>query len=92
MLDGRQTRHVKSCQFAQRGNLVELVAHSLSLFREADSNAHGARSIEVIEGVPALPGKCTRPPGRLALGGSLQAREQSLRQMSPAGQGRAAPP
>ena len=92
MLDGRQTRHVKSCQFAQRKDLVELVDTLSSLFRESGSNTHGARSIEVIEGVPALPGQCSAPTRSLGPRGQPSSSQAPPQQMSPAGQGRAAPP
>ena len=68
--------HVKSGQFAQRGNLVELSNRTEPL---GEAGQHHPRSEEhqIIQGVPALPGECARPPRRWALGGGLQAARTS---------------
>src|SRR3954469_15107528 len=74
MFNGRQTHRIKSCQFTQRKNLVEMVKLSQPILCVGQQYPWSEEH-EVIEGVPALSDECACPPSCWTLGGSLQARQ-----------------
>src|SRR6185436_10231767 len=77
MLNCRQTYRIKSGQFTQRKNLVEMVELSQPILCVGQQYPRSEEH-EVTEGVTALPGECARPPDRWTLGGSLHACEHLL--------------
>src|SRR3972149_4887453 len=72
MLDCREQLLVKSCQFAQRWDLMDAaqVAESILSARQQDPRGE---TRQFIEGSPALPSQGTGPPPRLAFGVSIEA-------------------
>src|SRR4030042_4877406 len=71
-LDGRQQFHLKSAQFAQRGDLIE-AAKVAEPLRRGRQQGPWCEKGQLIEGAPALPGEGMCPPLCLALGVSIEA-------------------
>ena len=62
----------KSCQFAQRWDLIEAAKVAESILRGWQQNPRSEKR-QLIEGVLALPGEGACPPLRLALGVGIEA-------------------
>ncbi len=69
ILDCRQQLRLKSCQFAQRRDLIDAAKVARSILRGRQQNPRSEKR-QLIEGALALPGEGARPPLCLALGAS----------------------
>src|ERR1051325_4535478 len=74
MFNGGQTHRIKSCQFTQRKNLVEMVKLSQSILGVGQQYPWSEEH-QVIESVPALSNECACPPSCWSLRGTLQAHQ-----------------